>query len=269
MQNNNDNLNSVIEKKQIPKPSFQELSLMSGNPFCFTFKNIILNQIPTQMTRIYIKIKLGKSKCITPPVPIMNNTAIWNNKIQLNWKNGIIKKGTKRSFKIRFSFRFENTSGRGFTRYGNTEINLSQINSLNNWKFSSKLCDCNYDSIFSCNIFINSTLLSSMNKIQKNDDFDLTDLIQSKQKYDSSIFRNDENKNLEDFVNPKKENEKAAIPSIKNRSFYIPTVYDFNDSSEPNEEKLPFLVNQDKMNVLKYQVDGIILKVLQRKENAI
>lgn len=269
MQNSNGSMNSVIEKEQIPRPSFHELALMSGNPYCFTFENMILNQIPTQMTRIFIKIKLGKSKCVTPPVPIMNNTAIWNDKIQLNWKNGVIKKGSKRSLKIRFSFRFENTSGRGFTRYGNSEINLSQINSLNNWEFSSKLCDCNYESMFSCHIFINSTPLSSMIKIKKNDDANFTDLIQSKQKYDSNIFRNDENKNLDDFVNPIKENEKVPPPGIKNRSFYIPTVYDFNDSSESNEEKLPFLINQDKMNLLKYQVDGIILKVLQRKENAI
>lgn len=260
MENHYESSNSNLKKEQISKPGIEQSVFSSGKSFCFTFKNMILNQIPTQMTRIYIKTKVGKSKSLTNSVPIMNNTAKWDDKINIDWKNNLSKKSSKKAFKIRFSFRFENLSGKGFTRYGNVEIDLNQIQSLKNWEFSKKLCDCNYDSIFSCLLSIEPINISSSRSIKKNNNSSLIRQIES----NSFSIQNNGNQNLDDLflLNCLNEKEKNS----KTKSFYIPTIFDLNDSSEfEEEEKLPFRVNQEKMNLLKYQVDGIILAVMQPK----
>lgn len=71
------------------------------------------------------------------------------------------EKHSLKPFYVRFSFRLEDNSGIGHTRYGVTYLNLKKLHSLKNFEFKSPLKYCNYETIFTCNISIKSNRRSS------------------------------------------------------------------------------------------------------------
>jgi hypothetical protein len=116
--------------------------------------NLSLINIPTQATRIFIKVKHGRlASAFTPSVEIVDNSAEWKNPLRLQCRPTVSLSRGKPMF-LRFSFRLEDASGRGYTRYGIAEQDLALVPRDENWFFVSQLSECSYSTKFQCTLYI-------------------------------------------------------------------------------------------------------------------
>ncbi|OHT10935.1 hypothetical protein TRFO_19631 [Tritrichomonas foetus] len=89
-----------------------------------SLKNIVLIDVPTRQNRIFAKVKKCVKNVTTKPYPIINNQCKFaeNVDIEVNLPKDLSK--ARHSHLIRISFRFENASGSGFSRYGIAKIDI-------------------------------------------------------------------------------------------------------------------------------------------------
>ncbi|OHT16453.1 hypothetical protein TRFO_02717 [Tritrichomonas foetus] len=141
-----------------------------------TLSQMKLENIPTQATPIYIKVKQYRSSRNTQSVKILDNSASWDESITLNCKVPAKISSKKNKLYLRLSFRLEDVSGRGHTRYGIGEIELMPINDAPSddddnmslpgiHQISIKLQRCTYKTVFSCLMTIKSKNTNSSNNL--------------------------------------------------------------------------------------------------------
>ena len=220
-------------------------------------RNMVLTDIPTQATRIFIRIKIGRNKQVTQLVKITENIAKWPDELTLETRIPY-KQHTRRPFALRFSFRLEAVSGRSFTRYGNCQLELGSIPTLNDWEYQSHVHDCNYKSNFSCLITIklkNSTDENAMT----NQRF-LTSSLSLDSIPQTHHFRR--------YGHKKKKLSKNHNTS-NNRFLLLDQVKFHENNRQPIDiqDELPIKVKQEKLDILTKQVDDMISQVLYDHEN--
>lgn len=114
--------------------------------------NMKVSDIPTQNSRVFIRIMQYHTKKKTKPAQIANNCVQWND--VLNIKCVLPKKNKKinQKFLLNISIRFENSSGRGFIRYGNVDIDVSALKTTKEIHFDLPIQQCVENSKFSADI---------------------------------------------------------------------------------------------------------------------
>lgn len=131
---------------------------ISQNKIKFTLENITLTDVPTRQNRIFLKVKYGSHHFTTKPVQIKDNSAIFNQEVSLEIPSIHIPKKPKHYKPFRLSFRLENSSGSGFTRYGVIELNIFERIMSQNLNVECGLDNCEEKPIFRCHILIPSNL---------------------------------------------------------------------------------------------------------------
>ena len=227
-----------------------------------------LNDIPTQATKIYIRIKQGRSRESTSAVKIENNSASWNETIMLDCRLPE-KRSSKKSFNLRFSFRLEDVSGHGHSRYGVALLDLKSLIIDTNQSINLKLQSCSYKSRFSCvilarekvdkNINLRSTmpslpilshdipLTNDMLDLSDNESYETKTIIRSS----NSLLLQDSNNDIMSSGNIRKNNLTASLSFIETTA---------DENIEENE--LPFTPYPGEIERLSQQVDEIITELL-------
>jgi hypothetical protein len=116
--------------------------------------NLALIRIPTHGARIFVKVKHGRlASACTPSVDITDNSAEWKTPLRLNYRMVPALSRSKPNL-LRFSFRLEDPSGRGYTRYGIVEQDLALIPRDESSFLVTPLHDCHYNTEFRCTLYI-------------------------------------------------------------------------------------------------------------------
>ncbi|OHS99183.1 hypothetical protein TRFO_34428 [Tritrichomonas foetus] len=260
-------------------------------------RNMLLTDIPTQETRIYIRVKQGRNRQSSQLVKIIGNSASWSDEILIDCRVPT-KQHSKRSFSLRFSFRLEDISGRSHTRYGFAELDLVSITMANDWEYKTKLHDCNYKSNFSCLISVKVKKQSEDPNMSGNN-FSLNSCPQGSLS-DNNLVSQNAPSNATSADAPSKSGTPAKpiinsssmdrIPKgpmktihlisrkkhrkfnkINNQSILLPDkrispLFETSRIASEVEAELPFRVQQVRLDRLTKQVDDIISSVLYASE---
>ena len=118
-----------------------------------TLRDMCLIDVPPHGTPIFVKAKQGKYEVTSKSVNIQNNSARWPEPLTI--KARIAASSTeKHTSSLRLSFRFEDVSGKDFTRYGIAEIDCTTAFYLNSTTCEMLLSNCTYNTKLKCLIEI-------------------------------------------------------------------------------------------------------------------
>ncbi|OHT14525.1 hypothetical protein TRFO_15039 [Tritrichomonas foetus] len=234
-----------------------------------TIKKMQLSEIPTQATRINVHIKQGRTTMNSSQVAIVDNKAKWDEEINLIWKMPH-KSHSRRPFLLRFSIRLEDNSGRGYSTYGDSLLDLTTIQDFNDLDFSSKLQNCDYESLFHCLISFKLikevNLESSNHKVNGLNDNDLVARANSQMPYrftSKGRFHTLVRDTQYHRMNENKTPLLSSFPKNETRMLHEEDAHYFSLYEELNYTKeLPFKVTEKKILLLSQQVDDIIGQVL-------
>jgi hypothetical protein len=136
----------------------------NATPSTVVVSNLSIVNIPTQATRVFVKVKQGRlAGASTPSVEIVGNAAEWKSELRLTCK--VPHQPTrKKNLLLRFSVRLEDPSGRGHTRYGIAEQDLASIVQNESWLFHTQLQQCNYRSEFRCTIVVHGKITARISR---------------------------------------------------------------------------------------------------------
>lgn len=174
------------------------------------------------------------------------------------------EKHSLKPFYVRFSFRLEDNSGIGHTRYGVCYLNLKKLHSLTNYEFKSALKYCDYETIFTCNISIKSNKRSSCGYINTH-----RFISQEKESYFEQSFSDSESGYM-------KRSEKANCLSKSQENHSSENSSDSDNTNKHTEwkllesladqyteqQELPFKIKTQKYNDLSQQVEDILKKAM-------
>lgn len=115
-------------------------------------QNLKLIDVPTRQNRVFLKAKHGSYHFTTKPYQIKNNTVIFLEPVTIEIVIPDDPKKAKAVKSARLSFRLENTSGSGFTRYGIVMLNIVQRLFANDLVVKVGLENCTEKPVFMCKI---------------------------------------------------------------------------------------------------------------------
>jgi hypothetical protein len=198
--------------------------------------NLSVVNIPTQATRVFVKVKQGRLvSASTPSVEIVDNAAEWRSELRLTCK--VPHQPTrKKNLLFRFSVRLEDPSGRGHTRYGIAEQDLASIPQRESWVFQTPLQQCNYRSDFRCTILVHGKIIARISS--RSDRFHSVDLAALHRPSGDSIV-------LDKSGNDSSQGE--------------------GDDEDIAVEDFPFPVTEEKLDILIKQVDEIWTEVINHR----
>ena len=120
-----------------------------------TLKEMCLVDIPPHGTPIFVKAKQSKYEFTSKSVQIQKNSAKWVDPIVI--KSRIAMNQTDRHpHPLRLSFRFEDSTGKDFVRYGIAEIDVTTVYYEGISNVSILLTNCTYNTKFKCEISVES-----------------------------------------------------------------------------------------------------------------
>lgn len=115
-------------------------------------QSLKLIDVPTRQNRVFLKAKFGSFHFTTKPYQIKDNTVIFLEPVTIDMTIPNDPKKLKSVKSARLSFRLENTSGSGFTRYGIVMLNIVQHLLLNDLDIRVGLENCTEKPVFMCKI---------------------------------------------------------------------------------------------------------------------
>lgn len=115
-------------------------------------QNLKLIDVPTRQNRVFLKAKHGSFHFTTKPYQIKNNVVIFLEPVTMEIVIPDDPKKAKAVKSARLSFRLENTSGSGFTRYGIVILNIVQRLLTNDLDVKVGLENCTEKPVFMCKI---------------------------------------------------------------------------------------------------------------------
>lgn len=226
--------------------------------FTVLLTNMKLNDIPTQNSRLYVRLKQCYTKKSTKPVQITDNSVRWNEDIDLKCTLPKTIKKEKKKYLLNLSFRFENPSGHGFVRYGNANIDLFALKINKEHHFEVPLEQCVDKSTFivdiiNCNPF---DYLSSPNEAELN----------------TSVAVNEAYSPVSSFSIPNSVSSETVPTemSVSESSQYTNEVKDAPYFIPPVEREVKVVVfdnisvniKESKMKEFEKQVDGIVAQII-------
>lgn len=120
--------------------------------------NMKVSGIPTQSSRVFIRLKQYHNKKKTKPTEIVENSVQWDDEVNLKCTVPKIIRKINRKFFLNISIRFEKVSGRGYVPYGSADIDISVLKTTQEFHINLPLQQCMEKSDFSCDIFNESPL---------------------------------------------------------------------------------------------------------------
>jgi hypothetical protein len=120
-------------------------SLSSQKKVRLTLRDVKLVDIPLSSNLLYLRIKQGRRRLDTAKFPIESASVCFGS-IVFDYKL------QTRSRRLRFSFRLENRSGSGFTRYGVVEVDAMRLLRDRTSAIRVPLSRCSFNSHFVANI---------------------------------------------------------------------------------------------------------------------
>lgn len=115
-------------------------------------QNLKLIDVPARQNRIFVKVKHGSFHYTTKPYQIVKSVVNFLEPVTIEMTIPNDPKKAKAIKCARLSFRLENTSGSGFTRYGIVMLNIIQRLFANELDVRSGLENCTEKPVFMCNI---------------------------------------------------------------------------------------------------------------------
>lgn len=227
--------------------------------FQLILSNLKVNGIPTQSSRVFIRLKQYHSKKKTKPVEIKDNLVQWDEKVDIKCTLPKTIKKINHKYLLNISVRFENSSGRGFIQYGNVDIDISVLRSSQEFHVDLPLQNCMEKSDFSCDIFnenpleectepSNSILQSSIavNENSTSNETTPTSL---------STVTNSADQSISEYSQYTEDNNNSACHSTSNRFCDKEVKVTVFDSIEVNVKEL-------KLKEMESQVDYIVAQII-------
>lgn len=115
-------------------------------------QNLKLIDVPTRQNRIFLKVKHGSFHYTTKPYPIEKSLVTFLEPVTIEMTIPDDPKKAQAVKSARLSFRLENTSGSGFTRYGIVMLNIVQHLFANELNVRTGLENCTEKPVFMCTI---------------------------------------------------------------------------------------------------------------------
>lgn len=224
-----------------------------------TISNMKVTDIPTQNSRVFIRLMQYHTKRKTKPTQIIDNSVQWDDEINLKCILPKKNKKMNQKFLLNISIRLEDPSGRGFVRYGNVDIDVSVLKTTKEFHIELPIQQCIENSKFSADI-INEDPLNDENKANE------------------SKMHNDPAKN--ESLTPDHNSLSSFSMSTTDRKYIDQSISetsqstDFGDDfsysllSNQNEvsitvfENVEVKIKEPKMKELENQVDNIIAQII-------
>lgn len=147
-------------------------------------ENLKLIDVPARQNRIFVKVKHGSFHFTTKPYQIEKSIVNFLEPVTIEMTIPDDIKKAKAMKSARLSFRLENTSGSGFTRYGIVMLNVVQRLLANELNVRAGLENCSEKPVFMCTIKMPSNF---NHPIKQNFSIDETELSSSSVSTSNSI----------------------------------------------------------------------------------
>jgi hypothetical protein len=118
-----------------------------GKKVWIQISNMRLIDVPPNQCLMFLKAKQGRTGAATKKYAIVKNSVLFAEPLRLEYE--LPADGSARPVKpLRLSFRFENPSNSGYTRYGIVELDVAKCLSEGMTRIEMLLSECTYNSYF-------------------------------------------------------------------------------------------------------------------------
>lgn len=230
--------------------------------FNLLIANMKMKDIPTQNSRVFVHFKQYHAKKDTKPVEIVDNKVEWDEDVSMKCTLPKNIKKQKKKFLLSISIRFENSSGRGYVRYGSVSVNITELKICKEHHFEVPLENCIDSSTFSADL-IN---FNPLDNLSSPNDFNINNL-------NTSPAMNQSNNSPSRFSGPEdfsstpptdtsvSEISQSTNNGTNTMSSQIST---FKDTEVKVKvfDNVEVKVKELKMKELETQVDGIVAQII-------
>ena len=203
-----------------------------------TLQDMSLIDIPPHGTPIFIKAKQSNYEVQTKSMPVQKNTVRWQEPLVIKSKIAV-NQTEKHPHPLRLSFRFEDSSGKDFERYGIAEIDVTTAYHENISNVEILLSNCTYNTKFKCQIKVEDpNNLNPITKIPSN-------AFISPEQYDSQSISTTEKSSV------------ALVTNVKTGG----TTVSFQAPKQPHE-MAPVPISAKRYAELEAQVDELLSNII-------
>ncbi|EAY07721.1 hypothetical protein TVAG_118020 [Trichomonas vaginalis G3] len=199
-----------------------------------------LIDIPPHGTPIFVKIKQDRSEYTSKSVNITNNTANWTEPAEIKCMIAAVATD-KHPHPLRLSFRFEDASGKDFTRYGIAEIDCTTVFHEKVQNVEILLSNCTYNTKFRCTIDVNTSASGQPNSLDS--------------------FSTPKSNSISDFPSTTTNISERSVGALVTNARTGGTTVSFQAPKQPYE-LAPVPISEKRYQELETQVDDILSKII-------